>query len=123
MFPVLVVAYVLTATVSLAAGAASPASAFPEPSPYLLEVCLGGLAVITAVNLRGVAERARISMLPMVLFVAGMFGVIVLGLVRHQHGRHAGARARQKQRGLLLAAAPRARTDVVVCTNPYRLSV
>jgi amino acid transporter len=78
----LVVDYVLTVTVSLAAGAASLASAFPSLTPHLLELCLGGLAVLTAVNLRGVAESARVLMLPTALFVASVLGVIVLGLVR-----------------------------------------
>ncbi|MFD4141793.1 APC family permease [Streptomyces sp. NPDC058572] len=78
----LVVDYVLTVTVSLAAGAASLASAFPWLGEHLLEVCLIGLALLTAVNLRGVAESARVLMLPTLLFVASMVGIIVLGLLR-----------------------------------------
>ena len=41
-----------------------------------------GLIVITAVNLWGIAESARVLMLPMVVFLAAIFGVIVIGLVR-----------------------------------------
>ncbi|MEU0392645.1 APC family permease [Streptomyces sp. NPDC006208] len=78
----LVVDYVLTVTVSLAAGAASLASAFPWLGEHLLEVCLIGLALLTAVNLRGVAESARVLMLPTLLFVTSMIGIIVLGLLR-----------------------------------------
>ncbi|WP_405907229.1 APC family permease [Streptomyces sp. NBC_00828] len=78
----LVVDYVLTVTVSLAAGAASLASAFPSLTPYLLEICLIGLGLLTAVNLRGVAESARVLMLPTVLFVVSIFGIVVLGLLR-----------------------------------------
>ncbi|MGW3661812.1 APC family permease [Streptomyces sp. NPDC005141] len=78
----LVVDYVLTVTVSLAAGAASLASAFPSLGPYLLEICLVGLALLTAVNLRGVAESARVLMLPTVLFIVSILGIIVLGLAR-----------------------------------------
>ncbi|MET9388463.1 APC family permease [Streptomyces sp. NPDC002928] len=78
----LVVDYVLTVTVSLAAGAASLASAFPSLGSYLLEICLIGLALLTAVNLRGVAESARVLMLPTVLFIASIFGIIVIGLLR-----------------------------------------
>jgi len=78
----LVVDYVLTVTVSLAAGAASLASAFPSLGSHLLEICLGGLALLTAVNLRGVAESARVLMLPTVLFIVSIVGIIVLGLVR-----------------------------------------
>jgi amino acid transporter len=78
----LVVDYVLTVTVSLAAGAASLASAFPVLGSHLLAVCLIGLALLTAVNLRGVAESARALMLPTALFIVSILGIVVLGLVR-----------------------------------------
>ena len=78
----LVVDYVLTVAVSLAAGAASLASAFPSLAPHLLAMCLTGLVLITAVNLWGIAESARVLMLPMVVFLAAIFGVIITGLLR-----------------------------------------
>ncbi|MFF2998876.1 APC family permease [Streptomyces sp. NPDC057950] len=78
----LVVDYVLTVTVSLAAGAASLASAFPSLGSHLLSICLIGLALLTAVNLRGVAESARVLMLPTALFVVSILGIVVLGLLR-----------------------------------------
>jgi len=78
----LVVDYTLTVTVSLAAGAASLASAIPALSHHLLALCVGGLVVLTAVNLRGVADSARVLMVPMVLFVASVLGVVVVGLAR-----------------------------------------
>ncbi|MET9121949.1 MULTISPECIES: APC family permease [unclassified Streptomyces] len=78
----LVVDYVLTVTVSLAAGAASLASAFPSLGPHLLTICLIGLALLTAVNLRGVADSARVLMLPTALFVVSILGIVVLGLLR-----------------------------------------
>ena len=74
--------YVLTVAVSLAAGAASLASAFPSLAHHLLAMCLTGLVLITAVNLWGIAESARVLMLPMVVFLAAIFGVIIVGLVR-----------------------------------------
>ncbi|MFG2584146.1 APC family permease [Streptomyces malaysiensis] len=78
----LIVDYVLTVAVSLAAGAASLASAFPALSGHLLAVCLIALALITAVNLRGIADSARVLMLPMALFILSVIGVIVVGLFR-----------------------------------------
>ena len=78
----LVVDYVLTVAVSLAAGAASLASAFPSLRHYLLAMCLIGLVLITAVNLWGIAESARVLMLPLVVFLSAIFGVIAVGLVR-----------------------------------------
>ena len=54
----LVVDYVLTVAVSLAAGAASLASVFPGLSSHVLAVALISLAGLTAVNMFGIAESA-----------------------------------------------------------------
>ncbi|MFC9994235.1 APC family permease [Nocardia sp. NPDC127526] len=78
----LVVDYVLTVAVSLAAGAASLASAFPALAPHLLELTLIGLVVLAAVNLAGIAESAKALMGPTLLFVIAIFAVIVVGLLR-----------------------------------------
>ncbi|MFF5478140.1 APC family permease [Streptomyces sp. NPDC012935] len=78
----LIVDYVLTVAVSLAAGAASLASAFPALAGHEPAVSLIALVVITAVNLRGIADSARVLMLPMVLFVVSVLAVIVVGLFR-----------------------------------------
>ncbi|MBF6079092.1 amino acid permease [Nocardia beijingensis] len=78
----LVVDYVLTVAVSLAAGAASLASAFPALADELLPMTLVGLAALTVINLIGVAESARVLMGPGVLFVVLIGGVIVVGLLR-----------------------------------------
>ncbi|MGP3929417.1 APC family permease [Nonomuraea sp. KM88] len=78
----LVVDYVLTVAVSLAAGAASLASALPVLRPHLLGTCLVGLAVLTALNLYGIADSARWLMVPTLLFIASIFGMVVIGLAR-----------------------------------------
>jgi amino acid transporter len=78
----LVVDYVLTVAVSLAAGAASLASAFPVLAPHMLELSLAGLVAITTVNLFGIAESARVLMAPLVIFLVSIFGVIIVGLLR-----------------------------------------
>jgi amino acid transporter len=78
----LVADYVLTVAVSLAAGAASLASAFPPLAHHLLALCLIGLLLITVVNLWGIAESARVLMLPMAVFICAIFSVIVFGLAR-----------------------------------------
>ncbi|MFJ7073088.1 APC family permease [Streptomyces sp. NPDC098781] len=80
----LIVDYVLTVAVSLAAGAASVASAFPALAGHELAVSLIGLVVITAVNLRGIADSAKVLMLPMVLFVISVLAIIVVGLFRSE---------------------------------------
>jgi len=75
----LVVDYVLTVAVSLAAGAASLGSVFPGLSHHLLAVCLVGLALLTAVNMFGITESARLLMLPTVVFIVSILAVIVIG--------------------------------------------
>jgi amino acid transporter len=78
----LVVDYVLNVAVSVAAGVAALTSAFPTLLPYTLELCLVVLALITAINLRGIASSARTFILPTVIFVGSIFTVIVVGLLR-----------------------------------------
>ncbi|MGN2636078.1 APC family permease [Nocardia takedensis] len=78
----LVVDYVLTVAVSLSAGAASLASAFPALADELLPMTLLGLAVLTAVNLIGIAESAKVLAGPAILFVGLIVAVIVVGLTR-----------------------------------------
>jgi amino acid transporter len=80
----LVVDYVLTVAVSLAVGAASLGSVFPGLSHHLLLVSLCGLAILTAVNMFGISESAKLLLVPMMLFVVSTFGVIVFGAL-HPH--------------------------------------
>lgn len=83
----LVVDYTLTVAVSIAAGVASLTSAFPSLSPYTVAICLGVLAVITLLNLRGLGDSARAFLLPTFIFIIGLLAVIVVGLV-HPLGLH-----------------------------------
>ncbi|SHE57341.1 APC family permease [Streptoalloteichus hindustanus] len=78
----LIIDYVLNAAVSVAAGVAALTSAVPGLLPWTTELCLGALAVITLVNLRGVVASARAFALPAVVFVVALAAVVVLGLVR-----------------------------------------
>src|SRR5882757_2952275 len=73
----LVVDYVLTVAVSLAAGAASLGSVFPSLAHHLLAICLIGLAALTALNLVGIAESAKALMLPTVVFIVGILAIVI----------------------------------------------
>jgi amino acid transporter len=77
----LIVDYVLTVAVSIAAGVGSLTSAFPSLAPYTLLLCLGMLALITLLNLRGLADGARAFLVPTLLFVAAILAVIGVGLI------------------------------------------
>jgi amino acid transporter len=78
----LVVDYVLNAAVGVSAGVEALTSAYPELYRDRVWLCLAVLGVITAANLWGVAESARLFIAPTVLFVAAIFAVIIAGLIR-----------------------------------------
>jgi len=77
----LVVDYTLTVAVSIAAGVAALTSAFPRASPATVPICLGILALVTVLNLRGLGETARAFLLPTMLFIVGLLAIIAVGLV------------------------------------------
>jgi amino acid transporter len=80
----LIVDYVLNAAVGVSAGVAALTSAFPALYGATVPLCLGVLAMITAVNLWGVGESARLFIAPTLAFIAAIAIVIVGGLVRSQ---------------------------------------
>ncbi|WP_179142180.1 APC family permease [Rhodococcus sp. 1163] len=80
----LIVDYTLNVAVSIAAGVAALTSAFPALLPYTVWIALAILGGITALNLRGIAESARVFMLPTAIFVVSIFTVIIAGLFRDQ---------------------------------------
>jgi amino acid transporter len=78
----LIVDYILNAAVGVSAGVAALWSAFPNLYGARVWLCLGVLALITGVNLWGVAESARVFIVPTVAFIVSMAVVILGGLFR-----------------------------------------
>lgn len=78
----LVIDYILNVAVSVTAGVAALTSAFPGLYGDRVWLCLGVLALVTAVNLRGIAESARWFMAPTAVFVLAIMAIIVIGLFR-----------------------------------------
>jgi amino acid transporter len=78
----LIVDYVLNAAVGVSAGVEALTAAFPALYGARVWLCLAVLAVITGVNLWGVADAARVFMVPTLAFILAMAIVIVGGLVR-----------------------------------------
>lgn len=78
----LLIDYVLTAAVSLTAGVAAIASAFPGLWEFRVPVSLFILLLITLANLRGMRESGSLMAVPVYLFLASFFGLIGVGLVR-----------------------------------------
>jgi amino acid transporter len=77
-----VVDYVLTVAVSLAAGAASLGSVFPSLGHHLVLVSMVGLVILTVVNMFGLAESARLLMIPTLVFIVSVLATIVVGALR-----------------------------------------
>jgi amino acid transporter len=78
----LLVGYILTVAVSVAAGTAAITSAAPELYPYRVEISVGFVVLITLINLRGIKESSTIFALPTYLFIFSLTSVILLGLFR-----------------------------------------
>src|SRR5262245_40004319 len=93
----LLVDYVLTVAVSVAAGIAAITSAFPPLYPYRVPLCVLGVAIIAVGNLRGVRESGRLFALPTYLFLGAYFLLIGWGGI-------------QWLRGVAAVAAPRVPT-------------
>jgi amino acid transporter len=81
----LIVDYILNAAVGVSSGVEALTAAFPSLYGARVWLCLGTLAVITLINMYGLAESARLFMLPTLLFIGCIFGVIVVGLFRGAH--------------------------------------
>ena len=75
----LLIDYVLTAAVSLTAGVAAIASAFPGLWPYRVELALLLLLLITLANLRGLRESGTLVSVPVYLFLATFFAMLLWG--------------------------------------------
>jgi len=82
----LLIDYVLTVAVSVAAGIAAITSAVPELHEHRVGLGLLAIVVLTLGNLRGVRESGKIFALPTYLFVGSLGLVIVVGLGRALFG-------------------------------------
>ncbi|WP_285784615.1 APC family permease [Microbispora sp. NBRC 16548] len=80
----LIIDYVLNVAVAVSAGVAAFTSAFPALHSERVPLCVLVLVLITAVNLYGVAESAKVMIAPTVVFVAAIAAVVLAGLLRDQ---------------------------------------
>ena len=75
----LMIDYILTAAVGISAGVGALISAVPALQPHTLALCLGVLAVLTVINMRGVHDTGVVFMIPTYLFTATLLLVIAFG--------------------------------------------
>ncbi len=77
--------YLLNVCVGTSAGVGALTSALPGLHPYTLTLCLGILALVTLMNLRGTREAGIILAVPTYVFVATLGFILALGLVQAWH--------------------------------------
>ena len=75
----LLIDYVLTVAVSVAAGVFAISSAFPSLAGLRVELSLAFIGLLAVANLRGVKEAGILFALPTYGFVAAMYAMIAVG--------------------------------------------
>ncbi len=78
----LAVGYILTVSVSVAAGAVAVVSAFPEFDGLQVPISVGAVAMVTLLNLRGIRESGTIFAIPTYGFIVAFGALIVAGFIR-----------------------------------------
>jgi amino acid transporter len=78
----LLIDYILTVAVSIAAGVAALTSAFPEWIPLRIELALAFMAALMLGNLRGIRESGRIFAAPTYFFIVSLLVLIAVGAWR-----------------------------------------
>jgi amino acid transporter len=82
----LLIDYVVTVAVQIAAGTAAVASTFPAIGPYVTEISIGIILLMCFGNLRGIREAGKIFALPTYLFSGSVILMVVVGIVREVLG-------------------------------------
>lgn len=83
----LLIDYILTVAVSVSAGIQAVSSAYPIVAPYETSLAILCILILLIVNLRGIAESARIFAWPTFIFMLCMLIIIATGFVDEvRHG-------------------------------------
>jgi amino acid transporter len=82
----LLIDYVVTVAVQIAAGTAAVASTFPAIGPYVTEISIGIILLMCFGNLRGIREAGKIFALPTYLFSGSVILMVVVGILREALG-------------------------------------
>ena len=78
----LLIDYVLTVSVSVAAGVQNLVSLLPALAPYLVLIDIIVVILITIVNLRGVRESGSVFAIPTYIFVGSAVLLIIVGAIK-----------------------------------------
>jgi amino acid transporter len=78
----LLIDYVLTVSVSISSGVQNLASLFSALSPYVVEIDVALVVLVTVVNLRGVRESGSIFAIPTYVFIFSALVLIAVGCIK-----------------------------------------
>jgi amino acid transporter len=78
----LLVDYVLTVAVSVSSGVQNAATAIPSLRGHEVQVAIGLVIFLTAMNLRGVRESGKAFAVPVYAFIVGVIGMGIVGVVQ-----------------------------------------
>ena len=76
----LMIDYILNSAVGISAGVGALVSAFPKLEPHTLALCLGILAILTLVNMRGTKDSGNAFLVPTYLFIGSLLITIGVGV-------------------------------------------
>jgi amino acid transporter len=85
----LMIDYVLTVAVSVAAGMAALTSAVPGLLPHREALCFAAILLVIVVNLRGVRESGQFFAVPTYIFIGSMAAMLIAGAVQILSGHAA----------------------------------
>jgi amino acid transporter len=74
--------YILTVSVSVAAGVAAVTSAFPQLHSYKVAIGIFVIVIITLINLKGVKESGFVFSVPTYMFIISFFIMLIIGFYR-----------------------------------------
>jgi amino acid transporter len=78
----LLVDYIMTVAVSVASGVDNIISALPQLNAFRVEIAVGFIVLLAAVNLRGVRESSKAFAVPTYLFIASIAFMLIVGISR-----------------------------------------
>ena len=78
--------YILTVSVSTAAGVTALTAAFPDLYPVRVPVMVAVVAFLTLMNLRGIRESGNVFAVPTYVYLSAIYGLLAYGLVRFATG-------------------------------------
>ena len=76
----------MTVAVSVASGVDNIISAFPQIAAFRVEIAVGAIILLAAVNLRGVSESSKAFAIPTYLFIGSIAVMVIVAIIKTLSG-------------------------------------